>query len=145
MRLMALSGVEYVPEYGPRGTGGWFQISNNDPLPVAGFDWALPASPGDTTTRVAGPDSVAVIGHVGSSIVRVRVGADTLAFDLRPLARSGAGPVAAPGRGASAPLRVEAVAGARRGVLSLNQLNGTRSGDSVLVSYWSGWVLVGRR
>jgi hypothetical protein len=42
-------------------------------------------------------------------------------------------------------LRVEAVAGARRGVLSLNQLNGTWSGDSVLVNYWSGWTLVGKR
>lgn len=144
-RIMALRDVEYVPDYGPRSGGGWFQLGNNEPLPVAGFDWALPASPGDTTTRVAGPDSVAVIGHVGSSIVRVRVGADTLEFDLRPLARAGAGAVTAPGRGASAPLRVEAVAGARRGVLSLNQLNGTRSGDSVLVTYWSGWVLVGSR
>jgi hypothetical protein len=144
-RIMALRGVEYVPGYGPRGAGGWFQISSNDPLPVAGFDWVLPASPGDTTTRVAGPDSVAVIGHLGSGVVRVRVGADTLEFDLRPLARSGARAIPASGRGASAMLRVEAVAGARRGVLSLNQLNGTRSGDSVLVSYWSGWVLVGRR
>ena len=47
--------------------------------------------------------------------------------------------------GLAAALRVEAVAGARRGVLSLTQLNGTRSGDSALVTYWSGWVLAGRR
>jgi hypothetical protein len=143
-RIMALRRLEYVPEYGPRGTG-WFQVSNNDPLPVAGFDWVLPASAGDTTTRVAGPDSVAVIGHLGSSVVRVRVGADTLVFDLRPLARGGASSIPASGRGASAMLRVEAVAGAWRGVLSLNQLNARRSGDSVLVNYWSGWVLLGRR
>jgi len=145
LRIMALRGVEYVPDYGPHGTGGWFQLSNNDPLPVAGFDWVLPASSGDTTTRVAGPDSVAVIGHVGSSIVRVRVGADTLVFDLRPLARSGRSSIPASGRHATAMLRVEAVAGARRGVLSLNQLNGRRSGDSVLVDYWSGWALLGKR
>jgi Domain of unknown function (DUF4153) len=144
-RIMALRDVEYVPDYGPRSGGGWFQMTNNDPLPVAGFDWVLPAAPGDTTTRLAGPDSVAVIGHPGTNVVRVRVGADTLEFDLRPLARGGAGATPASGRPASATLRVEAVAGARRGVLSLTQLNGTRSGDSVLVSYWSGWVLVGRR
>lgn len=144
-RIMALRDVEYVPDYGPRSGGGWFQMTNNDPLPVAGFDWVLPASPGDATTRLAGPDSVAVIGHPGTNVVRVRIGADTLEFDLRPLARGGAGSPPASGRGASATLRVEAVAGARRGVLSLTQLNGTRSGDSVLVTYWSGWVLVGRR
>jgi hypothetical protein len=144
MRIMALRGAAYVADYGPRGAGGWFQISNNDPLPVAGFDWVLPASPGDTTTRLAGSDSVAIIGHVGSGVVRVRVGPDTLDFDLRPLARAGAGSIPASGSG-SAMLRVEAVAGTRRGVLSLNQLNGTRSGDSVTVSYWNGWVLVGRK
>jgi hypothetical protein len=144
-RIMALREVEYVPDYGPRSGGGWFQMTNNDPLPVAGFDWVLPATPGDTTTRLAGLDSVAVIGHPGTNVVRVRVGADTLEFDLRPLARGGAGATPASGRPAPATLRVEAVAGARRGVLSLTQLNGTRSGDSVLVSYWSGWVLVGRR
>jgi len=144
-RIMALRDVEYVPDYGPRSGGGWFQMTNNDPLPVAGFDWVLPATPGDTTTRLAGLDSVAVIGHPGTNVVRVRVGADTLEFDLRPLARGGAGATPASGRPAPATLRVEAVAGARRGVLSLTQLNGTRSGDSVLVTYWSGWVLVGRR
>ncbi|HMA43262.1 MAG TPA: DUF4153 domain-containing protein [Gemmatimonadales bacterium] len=144
-RIMALRDVEYVPDYGPRSGGGWFQMTNNDPLPVAGFDWVLPASPGDATTRLAGPDSVAVIGQPGTNVVRVRIGADTLEFDLRPLARGSAGSPPASGRGASATLRVEAVAGARRGVLSLTQLNGTRSGDSVLVTYWSGWVLVGRR
>jgi uncharacterized protein DUF4153 len=144
LRIMALRGVEYVPEYGSRGAGGWFQLSNNDPLPIAGFDWVLPAAAGDTTTRVAGPDSVAVIGRLGSGVVRVRVGADTLEFDLRPVARGGANSIPASGH-ASAMLRVETVAGARRGVLSLSQLNGRWSGDSVLVNYWSGWVLVGRK
>jgi hypothetical protein len=42
-------------------------------------------------------------------------------------------------------MRVEAVAGERRGVLSLNHLNGMPSGDSTLVTYWAGWVLLGRR
>lgn len=145
MRIMALGGVEYVSESGPRGPASWFQVSNNDPLSVAGFDWLLPASAGDTTTRVAGPDSVAVIGHLGGNIVRVRVGADTLEFDLRPLAQGGTGSLPASGRSTSKMRPIEAVAGGRRGGLALNQLNVGRSGDSVLVNYWSGWVLVGRR
>jgi hypothetical protein len=143
-QILALRGVEYVPVGGPPGSGGWFEISNNEPLPVAGFDWVLPVSWGDTTTRVAGPDSVAVVSIGGGSLVRLRVGADTLAFDLRPLVLGAAGSMPASGR-ASRRLRVEAETGARRGVLSLNQLNGTRSGDSVLVTYWNGWALLGRR
>jgi hypothetical protein len=144
-RIMALAGVEYVPESEVRGGADWFQISNSDPVPVAGFDWALPASAGDAAIRVAGPDSVASIGHPGSGVVRVRVGADTLQFDLRPLARGAAGSVPAAGRGRSTMPPIEAVAGARRGALAVNQLNGRRSGDSVLVDYWSGWLLVGKR
>ncbi|HEY7682715.1 MAG TPA: DUF4153 domain-containing protein [Gemmatimonadales bacterium] len=145
MRILALRGMNYVPEYGPHGPGGWFQLSSNDPLPVSGFDWVLPAAAGDTTARVAGADSVSVTSHLGSGVVRVRAGADTLEFDLRPLAWRGADSLPPAGRGAAANLRVEAVAGGRRAVLVLNQLNGSRSGDSVQVNYWTGWVLLGRR
>jgi hypothetical protein len=145
IRIMALRGAEYVPEYGGRGAGGWFQLSSNDPLPVAGFDWVLPATTGDTTTRVAGADSVGVVGSAVSALVRIRVGVDTLEFDLRPLTQRNVRSFPQTGRVPGASLRVEAVAGARRGVLSLNQLSGTPSRDSVLVTYWTGWVLLGRR
>jgi hypothetical protein len=144
-RIMALAGLEYVPDYDSRAPGAWFQFSNNDPVPVAGFDWVIPASGGGTVTRVAGPDSVAVISQFGSGVVRVRVGDDTLQFDLRPLARGAAGSIPGVGRRTSAMPPIEAVAGTRRGALAVNQLNGRRSGDSVLVDFWSGWVLVGRR
>jgi len=103
---------------------------------------------GDSATRVAGADSVAVVGAAGSGLVRVRVGADTLEFDLRPLARRDGGSFPQTGRVPGARLRVEAVAGPRRGVLVLSQLNGTGampSADSVRVVYWTGWVLLGRR
>jgi len=100
---------------------------------------------GDTTTRVAGADSVGVVGSVRSALVRIRVGVDTLAFDLRPLVRRDVRSPPQTGRVPAASLRVEAVTGARRGVLSLNQLSGMPSGDSVLMTYWTGWVLLGRR
>lgn len=142
-RIMALRGAEYVPEYGRN--GGWFQLSSNDPLAVAGFDWVLPATMGDTTTRVAGADSVAVVSRAGSALVRVRVGADTMEFDLRPLMRREGRSPPQTGRVAGASLRLEAVAGPRRAVLSLDQLSGMRSADSVQVMSWTGWVLLGRR
>lgn len=145
IRIMALRGAPYVPDYGSRGAGGWFQLSSNEPLPVAGFDWVLPVTTGDTTTRVAGADTVKVIGGVGSDLVRIRVGGDTLEFDLRPLAQPDVRTIPPGGRLPAASLRVEAGAGPRRGVLSLNQLNGRSSGDSVTVTHWAGWVLLGRR
>lgn len=144
-RIMAVAGLEYVPDYDSRAPGAWFQVSNNDPVPVAGFDWILPASAGETVTRVAGLDSVAVIGHPGSGVVRVRVGTDTLEFDLRPLARGAASSIPPASHRTSAMPPIEAVAGTRRGALAVNQLNGRRSGDSVVVDHWSGWVLVGRK
>jgi hypothetical protein len=143
-RILALRGVEYVPEYA-RGAGGWFQLSSNDALPVAGFDWVLPATMGDTATRVAGADSVAVVSRAGSALVRVRVGADTLKFDLRPLLRRDGRSLPGTGHVTGASLRLEAVAGPRRAVLSLDQLSGMRSADSVQVMSWTGWVLLGRR
>jgi hypothetical protein len=145
-RLLALRDVAYVSDRGSFGNGGWFQLSSNGPLPVGGFDWAVPVSVGDQTKRLAGPDSVNIAGTLATNIARIRVGADTLEFDLRPLARTATN---------GEPLRVEATAGERRGVLALTQLNGRRlwkesgvervAGDSVQVNYWGGWMLLGTR
>ena len=141
-RLLALRNMAYVSDRGPSGNNGWFQLSGNGALPVAGADWAVPVSVGDATRRLAGPDSVNLIGTPANNVARIRVGTDTLVFDLRPVARSAAG---------GAELRVEAVAGERRGVLALTQLNGRRlrkgvegGADSVEVNYWGGWVLLGK-
>jgi Domain of unknown function (DUF4153) len=142
-RLMALRGATYVSAWGA-GSSGWFQLSSNDPLAVEGFDWVLPVTAGDTSPRQVGTDSVSVLFQRESGLVRIRVGADTLGFDLRPLGRHAAKQSQPMGKVAGESLRVEAVAGGRRAVLSLNQLNGNRKGDSVTVNYWGGWVLLGK-
>jgi hypothetical protein len=144
-RIMALTPLAYVPEYGPGGTSGWFQLSNREPLSVAGFEWVVPVALGDTITRVAGTDSVSVVAQPSPAIVRIRLGSDTLRFDLRPLAGGRAGPLPRSGRVSGARLRLETTAGGRRVVLSLDQLNGNRSRDSTQVNFWSGWVLLGGR
>jgi hypothetical protein len=142
-RLMALRGATYVGAWGG-GSGGWFQLSSNDPLAVEGFDWVLPVTAGDTSTRLVGTDSVSVLFKRENGLVRIRVGLDTLDFDLRPLGRHAAALTQPIGRVAGESLRVDAAARGRRAVLSLNQLNGSRKADSVTVNYWGGWVLLGK-
>ena len=93
---------------------------------------------------MAGGDSIAVVPHpAGAGLVRVRVGPDTLAFDLRPLARRYADSVPARGLYLDAPLVIEGEAGRRRSALVLTNLSGTRQADSVTVGYWGGTVLLG--
>ena len=74
--------------------------------------------------------------------MRVRVGRDTLMFDLRPVADRYAD---------SVPLRsenrerieVEAASGARRAALVLTNLSGQRKGDSLANVSWVGDLLLG--
>ena len=142
-RLMALRGATYLAAWEER-RGGWFQLNSNDPLAVAGFDWVLPVTSGDPAPRMVGGDSVNVAFQRETGLVRLRVGGDTLDFDLRRLGRHAGTSMQPMGKVPGESLRVEATAGGRRAVLSLNQLHGNRKGDSVTVNYWGGWVLLGK-
>jgi hypothetical protein len=137
-RILALRSVEYVRRYDRFGSEWWVRNGTNEGVPVAGFDWIVPLSSGDTSPRVVGRDSVSVVPGGSSPVVRVRVGRDTLAFDLRSIAGPPSNVQPAPER-----LRVETSSRERRGVLNLDQLTGNRSGDSIVVSYWHGMVLLG--
>ena len=139
---MELAGAEYVPEYLQR--DGWFHLGSNEPYSVAGYAWVLPVSSGDGQVRMLGGDSVAVvIGHAGSGVARVRVGRDTIAFDLRPIVRHYADSAPARGGTLEAPLVIEGSAGKRRSALVLTQLSGQLGSDSVRMGYWGGSVLLG--
>jgi hypothetical protein len=78
-----------------------------------------------------------------NGIARIRAGADTLAFDLRPLTQHDAD--SALSSRALPPERrpIEAVTTGRRGVLWVTQLSGRRKGGTVQVDHWSAWVLLG--
>jgi hypothetical protein len=122
----------------------WFNLGTMDPASVAGFDWMVPVTSGNRTVRVAGADTVAVVERAASGAERIRVGADTLEFDVQGLARRQAG---ANGRSGTIPaeqLRIELGTNGRRRVLAISEMNGARTGDSVRVDYWRGWLLVGR-
>jgi hypothetical protein len=136
-RILALRSVEYVRRYDRSGAEWWVRNGTTEGVAVTGFDWVVALSSGDNTPRMVGNDSVSVVPGA-SPTVRIRVGSDTLAFDLRAIAAPPATVQAPPER-----LRVETSSQHRRGVLSLDQLTGSRSKDSMVVTYWHGMVLLG--
>jgi Domain of unknown function (DUF4153) len=139
--ILARSGLRYVPPGMMTADGSFFVHGAWDaPTLVQGFDWLVPVQQNDHRVRMIAGDSVSVVPG-GGRIARIRVGEDTLTFDLLPLARRYADSVG----GGTAPLeqlRVEAAPGARRGVLALSGVNGRRR-DSLEVTHWNGWVLLG--
>jgi hypothetical protein len=143
-KIMELAGATYVPEYAGRGENGWFTLDSTDPIPVAGFDWAVPVASSDAGTRMVDADSVSVVSRTSSGVARIRVGADTLEFDLRPIARRHADSLRPRASIPGEQLRIEAGANGRRGALALSHLNGRRTRDSIEVGYWSGSVLLGK-
>jgi hypothetical protein len=77
MKIMALVGATYVPEFVGVGEHGWFTLDSTDPIPVAGFDWAVPVASSDAKARMLGADSVSVVplassGWPGSGSARTR-------------------------------------------------------------------------
>jgi len=144
MKIMELAGATYVPEYAGPGEDGWFTLDTTDPIPVAGFDWAVPVASTDARARMVDADSVSVVLRTSSEVARIRVGADTLEFDLRPIARRHADSLRPRASIPAEQLRIEARANGRRGALALGHLNGRRTQDSIEVGYWSGSVLLGK-
>lgn len=141
--LMELAGTQYVPEYMYQ-AHGWFHLASNQPAAIAGYAWALPASSNDGQVRMLGGDSVVVVPQAESAgMARVRVGSDTVAFDLVPVARQYAD--SAPDRGGmlEIPLVIASGPGQRRSALVLHQLSGERAGDSITVRHWGGSLLLG--
>jgi hypothetical protein len=144
-QIMALAGATYVPEFGGGRSRGWFSFTSDQlvPLRVAGFDWMVPLSGGDTTVRVIGADSVSLVPRAANGVERIRVGTDTVRVDLRPLARRRADSMPATAVPADR-LTIEAT-GRRRAHVAVTFLQGYLAGDSLRIDYWTGWVLVAPR
>jgi hypothetical protein len=78
-------------------------------------------------------------------IARVTAGRDTLAFDLRPLARAIAlDSTIAPHDIAPSRMRVHTTSGSVRGMLALESLNGRWEGDSLRINGWQGTLFLDR-
>ena len=139
--ILQLAGVAYVPEY-TRGLNGWFHLATTAAIPLAGYVWALPVSSGDGAARLIADDSVSVVVRVtGEGVARIRVGADTLVFDLRPLAERYADSLLSGSPTMTERLMVEGE-GRRRSALFLARLSGQRQGDSLSMVSWDGTLLL---
>jgi hypothetical protein len=141
--IMELAGARYVPEY-MYPPHGWFHLASHQPAAVAGYAWILPASSHDVQVRTLAGDSVVVVPQTDSAgVARIRVGPDTITFDLMPLARRYADSVPDRRGRLGAPLVIESRPGERRSALVLNNLSGERVGDSLTVRQWDGSLLLG--
>ena len=145
MRIMELAGATYVPEYATPGENAWFALDSKEPIPVAGFEWSVPVTSNDAVARMVDGDSLSVVPRASSGVARIRIGTDTLEFDLRPLARRHADSLRLPRSSIRADqLRIETEGSERRAALALNYLNARRTKDSIEVGYWGGSVLLGK-
>ena len=144
-QILAGAGMRYVSEYQYL-AGGYVHLyaRKQAALPIGGYDWMLNISAQDTVFTLAGADSVRVRFDTASGIARVRVGRDSLVFDVGRLSSvaetSGVRQYEVPAER----LRLEAAVPGRRGALMLESIDGRRTGDTVRVSGWRGTLFLGR-
>jgi hypothetical protein len=143
-RIMALAGGTYVPEYIRAGPDGWFHVNADQmiAMDVSGYDWMVTAWSSDTTSRVAGRDTVQVLPDTARRIARIRVGTDTLVFDVAALVARIVDSI--PERQAlpAARLRLQSAPGPRRGELLITNINGQRSAEGVQIDHWGASLLL---
>jgi hypothetical protein len=141
--VMELAGARYLPEYGHQ-PGGWFHLNGTGPINVTGYAWAVHLGTHDATRHVVDGDTVQVVPQAdGDGTTRIRVGGDTLFFDLRPVAHRYADSVPLLSGKAVERIEIEAAGGARRSALVLTNLSGRRAGDSLTTVSWVGTLLLG--
>lgn len=140
--VMELAGADYVPEHAYQ-RDGWYHLASGGAIRVAGYAWAVTITANQGARHVLDGDTVAVVSEAPDrGVARVRLGRDTLAFDLRPVVRRYADSVPPSGM-VNEPILVEEISGRRRSRLVLTNLSGQRAGDSLTTTHWVGTLLVG--
>ena len=143
-QIMKVAGGTYVPQHG-RGGQTHFNLNSHQPVALSGFDWAVPVASMDSSIRMIEGDTVIAVSQpAGTGTARIRVGSDTLAFDLRPMARWYLDSVYPRMPDASVRLRVGSNDGGRS-ALEVTNMSGTWSRDSLSVNYWTGSLLLRAR
>jgi hypothetical protein len=141
--VMRLAGAEYVPEYAYQ-PDGWFHLTGGGPMRIEGYTWAVPITSNDPARPVLDGDTLGVLPESWQkSTVRVRLGLDTLVFDLKPVVDRYADSVARYGEPVRERIVVEEGTGRRRAALVLSNLSGQRRGDSLSAVLWGGTLLLG--
>jgi hypothetical protein len=140
--VMELAGADYVPEYAHQ-PEGWFHLSSGGAVRVTGYAWAVPVTANDVAVHVLDGDSVAVVTQgLAAGAAWVRLGRDTLVFDLGAVAERYADSVSVRTGSVTERIVVEEASG-RRAALVVTSLSGQRQGDSLATVYWHGTLLVG--
>jgi len=145
-RILSVAGMRYVPEYS-YGRDGYLHLSarKGTATPISGYDWMLRVSAHNTAPIIAGTDSVRIRYDTVANVARAAVGNESLVFDLRPLVRLLVADSTIRSDDLPAErLRFHAATRTRRGVLALESLFGSRTGDSVRIRGWEGMLFVGK-
>jgi hypothetical protein len=144
-QIVEAAGIPYVSEYSARNPGYIYVSGKQDSLtPISGYDWMLTVSQDDTTPITVGQDTVHGQFDSLSGVLRVRVGAESLSFDLRRLAGTMAHEPSASNPVAAERLRLAAAGRRNKAMLALEFLNAKRTGDSVNVQRYRGKLFLGK-
>jgi hypothetical protein len=145
-RILAAAGMEYVEEYGTRERYLYLNAKDEPVTAIAGYDYMINVSADGLPTLAAGPDTIAARYDTSADILHVRLGSDSLRFDLGQLADTLAREQAtAPNSVPADRLRLLANTPTRKAALAIQSLNGRRTHDSVSVDRWNGKLFLGRR
>ena len=141
--VMELAGARYVPEYAYQ-PEGWFHFNGGGPIRVRGYAWEVPLTANDPAKHLVDGDTVQVVAQTsGSGQTLIRVGGDTIVFELRPVIDRYSDSLPIGAKSASDRIPVEATAGPRRAALVLTNLAGQRQSDTLANLYWAGNLLLG--
>jgi hypothetical protein len=138
--------MEYVEEYSTRERYLYLNAKDEPVTAIAGYDYMINVSADGLPTLAAGPDTIAARYDTSADILHVRLGSDSLRFDLGQLADTLAREQAtAPNSVPADRLRLLANTPTRKAALAIQSLNGRRTHDSVSVDRWNGKLFLGRR
>jgi uncharacterized protein DUF4153 len=145
-QILALAGMVYASEYSSGREGYIYAWARPDTVTqIGGYEWMVRISQDHKTPVTVGTDTLRAHFDSAAGLLLVKIGTDSLVFDLRQLAGEMSGD-ASVGAGVPAErLRVIAKGGRRKGMLALESLNGRRNGSSVKVERWQGRLFLGSR
>ena len=144
-QILAGAGMRYVTEYSSSPEGYIYLHARKGPArQIGGYEWMLSVSARDTAFTLAGADSVRVRFDTVSGTARVRVGSDSLTFDVGRLSSTLA--ESSDVRRYEVPeerLRLDAAIPGRRGTLMIESIEGRRTGKQVRVTGWQATLFLG--
>jgi hypothetical protein len=145
-RILAVAGMQYVSEYAYRRDVYVYLSARDEPfMAIGGYDWMVNVTVDDKGPLLVGADTVYTRFDTTSDILRVRVGTDSLSFDLGHLADTIAKDWATtPSNVPAERLRLTEVTPRRRATLAVQMLNGRRTPKSVKVDRWHGKLFLGK-